>query len=102
MNAWSRLEPVLHRGIGGLCERLAANPGINNHQKFQLLGGCLDLTGEGSGSEAASYSSGSSGIGKLQSSSLPVFQDDLTSTAVGFSVATMVRAASRSFSHVLL
>lgn len=37
---------------GCLWEELVVGPGIRNHQRWGLLHGCLDLSGEGSRSEA--------------------------------------------------
>ena len=83
------------------CETLVISPAISNHQKSGLPEGCLDLVSESPRREAPATGVAPVAGSNVSTARWPVFLDDLTLTSSGFSMATMARAASRSFSQVL-
>lgn len=94
---------------------------VCHNEKTWLTKCLLDLVGEGPWCESACDGVGTSVVGKLQDGTLhgaesttatdrehfhdpltwPYCLLDKTQTSVGFSMAAMIRAASKSFSHVL-
>lgn len=78
------------------------NPGISNHQDLQFAEGCLDLVSEDPGEKQPAIGVVPRGCNKLQHSLLASHPGGYGTTSAGLSKAAMARAASRSFSQVLL